>query len=686
MLATAAPKASLLHLNRPGLEALLKGDVPAMILTLPTAAGRQVKLQLVKVEITTPDFSVVTSDSNGQPVPFEPGAHYRGIVKGKPNSLAAISVFHDEVMGIYSTEEDGNFVLGKVAGDNPEAVHILYSDREIKPKIAFECGMKDNGAKQSSVELSMDPAYGRCARIFVEADYDLYLNKGSVLNVINYVTGFFNQSRALFGNEGIPVLLSELFVWSSPSPYTGNDSATLLVQFQSNRNSFNGDLAAFVCLKNIGGRAAGFDGFCNSNPDNQQCVAGIAADYQNVPTYSFTVYVFTHEVGHLMGSRHTHACVWNGNNTAIDSCAGSTEGGCPLPGNPPGGGTIMSYCNNTPVGINFSLGFGPQPGNVIRSHYNGAGCLGNCSPNYAGYIDSADCNYISGWAADRNRLGIPITVSIYNDSSLLATVSAQQLRADVGAYLGDNGMHGFNIPTPISFKDGNSHTLRVLFESSFADLGNSFRTIYCPPSASVAWVKPSSVSWGPPNTLTVAGYAQNGSGGVQMLWYDATAGGDWNVVAWQPTPNPADNTWSNTIPVSNYCHDYQVYVNYSGIQSPVFPYYGLKSGYCTENAHTIWIQPQFTAGFGPPGSLVVAGSATGGPSGTQVYMHYRDATAGDGWTLYSFAPVPDANGTWYNSIPNVDFNHHYQVWVTYDVYSSVGVCEYYGNNSITWCQ
>ena len=46
-----------------------------------------------------------------------------------------------------------------------------------------------------------------------------------------------------------------------------------------------------------------------------------------------------------MGSSHTHACVWNGDNTAIDGCA-ATEGSCARGGIPPSnGGTIMSYCD-----------------------------------------------------------------------------------------------------------------------------------------------------------------------------------------------------------------------------------------------------------------------------------------------------------------------------------------------------
>jgi hypothetical protein len=96
-----------------------------------------------------------------------------------------------------------------------------------------------------------------------------------------------------------------------------------------------------------------------------------------VPTYSWTIGVFTHELGHNLGSPHTHACAWNGNNTAIDGCS-QVEGTCARPGLPAGGGTIMSYCHLTSVGINFNLGFGSQPSNLILNRFNSASCLTNC--------------------------------------------------------------------------------------------------------------------------------------------------------------------------------------------------------------------------------------------------------------------------------------------------------------------
>lgn len=221
-----------------------------------------------------------------------------------------------------------------------------------------------------------------------------------------------------------------------------------------------------------------------------------------------------------------------------------------------------------------------------------------------------------------------------------------------------------------------------------------------PPLANIAWIKPSYASWGPANTLTVAGSARNGFGGVQMWWRDVTANGPWNAAPFQPVPSSPSGGWSNTIPVSNYCHDYEAYVVYSGSTSNRFFYNGIGSGYCPESAQVIWIQPQSTAGFGPPGHLIVAGSATGAPAGATVRMYYRDVTpctnppgvppnrcdipCGIPWTQIAFEPTPDSNGIWYNSIPNVDFSRKYEVYVRYDAFASKP-CRYCGTGGINWC-
>jgi hypothetical protein len=207
------------------------------------------------------------------------------------------------------------------------------------------------------------------------------------------------------------------------------------------------------------------------------------------------------------------------------------------------------------------------------------------------------------------------------------------------------------------------------------------------PLAEIAFVKPSYASWGPADTLTVGGWARNGSGGVQVVWRDVTTNGAWQYVSYQPPPG-ADTSWSNTIPTSDYCHDYEVYVNYSGTTSPTFLYSGLGSGYCAERSRISWIQPQQTAGFGPVGSLVVQGNAANGPAGATVKLYWRDVDniASNAWNLIDYAAPVGSDGTWYNSIPNVNYAHIYEVYAVYDDAYASRVCRYTGTYEINLCE
>ena len=347
-------------------------------LTLPIADGQGgvIELELAQVNIFAPGFKVTTS--TGETYEDNYGIHYRGIIKGNPQSLASISIFKNEVMGIFSTKATGNIVLGRLGGNNPSDRHVLYDDRNLKARPNFSCDVETpNGASllPEPPPQTREEFVARCVRIYVEANYNVFQNKGSVAATVNYVTGFFNQSATLIATTGVSATLSEVFVWTSPSPYTGTDTSTQLQLFRNTRTTFNGNLAHLVDLQNIGGRAY-VNAYCANT--FQYGYSGIFASYNNVPTYSFTVQVFSHETGHNLGSQHTHACVWNGNNTAIDGCF-TVEGSCPNPGLPTGGGTIMSYCYNTSAGVNFNLAYGPQPSAVILNSYNAATCLGDCA-------------------------------------------------------------------------------------------------------------------------------------------------------------------------------------------------------------------------------------------------------------------------------------------------------------------
>ena len=106
-------------------------------------------------------------------------------------------------------------------------------------------------------------------------------------------------------------------------------------------------------------------------------------------------------------------------------------------------------------------------------------CGGLPAPNYAGYVDTASCSGITGWAADKNRLNAPILVSLWDGSTPIASMIANGVRSDVGASVGDNGAHGFSLAVPAAYANGVSHSLQVRYETSASQLPGSPATLTC---------------------------------------------------------------------------------------------------------------------------------------------------------------------------------------------------------------
>ena len=370
----------VLNLNHGLIDEILAEQPDRFSLHIPYINSAHLEIELVKINLFTEDFQVITA-STKRAADVDSGVHYRGIIKNDATSIAALSVFEGELMGLFSSSEFGNLVLGKLTGAKwKNAEHVFYDDA--KTSKDFVCNMTSKNSSKGSFyknsQLFFSTTTNDCVRFYIEVDKDIHDNKGGVLGAVNYTTGLINQVSTLYANENINTIISEIVVWDVTSPYSASTSSGMLDDFQANVGSFNGDLAQLLSYQASGGIAAGFSGICNSNPDNSMSFSSIQSSYSTVPAYSWSVMVVTHEFGHLFGSRHTHACVWNGNNTAIDGCSGFTEGNCALPGLPAQGGTIMSYCHLQNVGINFNEGFGQQPGNVIRSSVANGSCLSPC--------------------------------------------------------------------------------------------------------------------------------------------------------------------------------------------------------------------------------------------------------------------------------------------------------------------
>lgn len=388
-------------------------------LKIPISSDKFVNLVLNRFEVFSDDFILRTSD--GDTIRnYKPGLFYRGKIKDM-DGIATISFFDDQLFGIISIKDVGNFNIGELK--NEKGKYIIYNDRDVKISMGIDCKVDDGDYEIGDGRIHSNNIHQRttCVKMYLEGDYSLFQDKGSITNTANYMTGLFAQMQSLFLAESINVEIKEIKIWTTADGYSTSSSSTALTQFVANNPNLNADLGHLFALggSNTGGIAY-VDVLCNNN--YKYAYSNISSSYNNVPTYSWSVECITHETGHNLGSPHTHKCAWNGNNTQIDDCGSkyfypnsappSTYEAYPcydfnnpiLPGL--NNGTIMSYCHLlSGQGIGFDKGFGTQPGNLIRTKVNSASCLTSCSGS--------------------NTCGIPVNVTTGSVYSTYATLQWQ---------------------------------------------------------------------------------------------------------------------------------------------------------------------------------------------------------------------------------------------------------------------
>ena len=181
-------------------------------------------------------------------------------------------------------------------------------------------------------------------------------------------------------------------LWSDTDPWTGNNSGSRLSEFRTywrnNMGSIARDTAHLVSTANLGGGVANAIGSVCSNT-NSYAVSGSMGGFFPTPLephspQNWDIIVFTHELGHLFGSPHTHDY-----NPNIDGCG---EGNCAGAF----GGTIMSYCHQCSGGINnINLRFDSRVQSVFRNYIGSRSCVsdlpcGDADVDFDGIGDGED--------------------------------------------------------------------------------------------------------------------------------------------------------------------------------------------------------------------------------------------------------------------------------------------------------
>jgi len=345
---------------------------------------------LTEFELLNDEFKVI--DSKSHSIPYEKGKYFIAISKDK-NGIGTFSFSKNSLIGILSYKNGDTYNVGKV--NDRDEKYIVSRVDNLSDKVKFYCDTDDE-LDFSSDDL-IESKYNRvftgqkCIDLYAEADYALYLENGkSIKKTVDFVLGLFAETALLYKKEGVNIKISKIKIWNTPDHYNTDRSHTALNEFGSNNKDSDTDLNILLALGAEGlGGVAYINALCRKSL--HFAYANIRNSFNNVPIYSWSAMVITHELGHNLGSRHTHSCNWNGDGSQIDDCGnvyffnnGNTPEGNDCfdsenPILPAEGGTIMSYCHLVGgIGINLFAGFGMQPRDVINRRIASANCVDIC--------------------------------------------------------------------------------------------------------------------------------------------------------------------------------------------------------------------------------------------------------------------------------------------------------------------
>ncbi len=349
--------------------------------------GNRIPLVMKRRHIKNASYQLSTSKSRKRE--SVQSFYYHGVVEGDYESWATMAFIGGEYKMLIASKE-GNIEIDKIEGNR----YAVYESIDLAKKPEYKC-LTDEAASLKPRNNQDDRSVGSdCVELYIECDHQSYIDNGSsVANTEAWALALMNDVATIYNTINIPLVVNNVFVWNSSDPYSASTSIqavrdSFVTQIQ---NTYDGAVAQLFSTRPMGGGLAyGVGGLCGSYPDfpgPYTVATSLATSYDPYPNFSFTVNVVAHELGHVFGARHTHACVWGANfDTQIDDCGNvyaigngdQPEGqGCFDENNPilpTNGGTIMSFCNLAGGGIDLANGFGTEVGDFIYDEYINATC------------------------------------------------------------------------------------------------------------------------------------------------------------------------------------------------------------------------------------------------------------------------------------------------------------------------
>ena len=348
-------------------------------------------------------------------VPVPSMTTYQGSIKDEKGSTVLISYIDGEMYGWISRSNGTTISFApEDTKTDIKKEHVMYNENSLHSALnmpAKSCGTEEfshTGIKTWEVEAQLKKGEKKLdnrmleLQIILESTTSFFTGVASrnETRAMTLMVSMTNAVNALYRRElNLNIVVPFIQIWTddNPDPYQNDGSNTpALLQEVQNRWSKNTTRIRDIvhCFDRMGnssagagvvaGIANGIGALCNGSLSNAYSVTGVST-FANLPmiTYMKDVSTMAHELGHNMGSYHTHNCgEWK---PALDSCLSSgpsyvgkisySSETCNTGAPKPIPGSIMSYCDLTNSTGSVPFTFLPRVYEFLRARLESSKCI-----------------------------------------------------------------------------------------------------------------------------------------------------------------------------------------------------------------------------------------------------------------------------------------------------------------------
>ena len=388
---------ALLAVDSSGL-AELRQSAHAHVDAFPLGRSRDVALDLVRTEPFHHARLEEMTPGGAHPLVPPDTAYFIGTVAGDPTSRVLVAAGTARVRGFVMTGGTA-YLFGPDARGTLRSYDLRDVDETVHPGRGTFCDNDLHAAlvqRPLALPTASATAPARAAftgqvlqvDVAIETDNELRNKFASSTEALDYIAALVAAANTIYERDlGLHLNASYVRLWSATDPWTATTTDGQLDQLQAywvkpanNMPAIAGPRAVvhFLSGRTVTGGIAYISAICDEYYGFG--VSQVDGDFNLAfPSQIWDVVVFTHELGHNVGSQHSHCY-----DPPLDRCY-NQEPGCYSGAVVASRGSIMSYCHTLSGGLaNIDLLFPAPVVSVVRQVAAQAACLQPVGPTTCG--------------------------------------------------------------------------------------------------------------------------------------------------------------------------------------------------------------------------------------------------------------------------------------------------------------